>query len=67
MKCRLVVCLLSALLAGVALSTGAAAQTQAYRQTNLASDMPNVADNFNQNLKNSWGVAFQPGESVFHR
>lgn len=65
MKYRLVVCLLSTLSIGVALPTGTAAQTHAYRQTNLASDVPNVADYFNQNLKNSWGVAFQPGEAFF--
>ena len=33
-------------------------QAQFYQQTNLASDVPGLADNTDANLKNPWGIAF---------
>jgi uncharacterized protein (TIGR03118 family) len=45
----------------------ATAQTIAYRQTNLASDVnaPGFANQANLSLRNSWGIAFLPGQSFF--
>jgi len=57
-----------ALLAGLAIFAGSvSAQTIAYRQTNLASDVniPNFAHNTNASLRNSWGITFMPGISFF--
>jgi hypothetical protein len=36
----------------------ATAQTIAYRQTNLSSNLPNVANNVTPDLVNPWGIAF---------
>jgi len=46
---------------------GASAQTIAYRQTNLASDVnaPGFADNVDLSLRNPWGIAFLPRGSFF--
>ena len=56
----------SPILAGFVLATGgASAQTIAYRQTNLASDLPNVANNITQGLVNPWGIAFVSGQPFF--
>ena len=46
---------------------GASAQTIAYRQANLASDVatPAFANQINMSLRNSWGIAFLPGQSFF--
>jgi len=38
------------------------AQTVAYRQTNLTSNLPNVANNISLQLVNPWGIAFLPGQ-----
>src|SRR5437588_13052617 len=37
------------------------ALAQRYTQTNLVSDIPNLAAWTDGNLKNSWGIAFGPG------
>src|SRR4051794_22805209 len=42
-----------------------AAQTNAYRQTNLASDVPGAADTLSPRLVNPWGVAFLPGQPIY--
>jgi uncharacterized protein (TIGR03118 family) len=41
------------------------AQTIAYRQTNLASNLPNVANNVTPNVVNPWGIAFLSDQSFF--
>lgn len=41
------------------------AQTVAYRQTNLTSNLPNVANNVVLQLVNPWGIAFLPGQPFF--
>jgi len=41
------------------------AQTIAYRQANLASDLPNVANNVAPGLVNPFGIAFLSGEPFF--
>jgi len=48
-------------------ATGASAQTVAYKQTNLASDVnaQGFANQVNLSLKNSWGMAFLPGRPFF--
>jgi uncharacterized protein (TIGR03118 family) len=54
------------LFAGIVFSsTSAAAQANAYRQTNLTSDIMGSATNFTPGLKNPSGVAFFPGGSFF--
>ena len=51
-------------LIGILLATvSAEAQTIAYRQANLASDVPGLAQNLSPSLQNSWGIAFQPGQA----
>jgi uncharacterized protein (TIGR03118 family) len=56
----------SFLLAGFVLAAAsAAAQNIAYRQTNLASDVPGFANHINPFLRNSWGIAFQTGLPFF--
>ena len=46
---------------------GASAQTIAYRQTNLASDVntQGFANQLNLSMINSWGIAFLPGQPFF--
>jgi hypothetical protein len=41
------------------------AQTIAYRQNDLASDLPGLAHNLSPSLQNPWGMAFQPGQPFF--
>lgn len=54
------------LLAGSGLiAGGAAAQTKAYRQTDLASSVAGAAPNDSQSLINPWAIAFLPGRPFF--
>jgi len=48
-------------------AASASAQTFAYRQTNLVSDvtLPGFSDHINLTLRNSWGMAIVPGLSFF--
>jgi uncharacterized protein (TIGR03118 family) len=46
-------------------AASASAQTIAYRQTNLASDVPGFADHLDPFLQNPWGIAVVPGLSFF--
>jgi len=41
------------------------AQTIAYRQNDLASDLAGLAHNLSPSLQNPWGMAFQPGQPFF--
>jgi uncharacterized protein (TIGR03118 family) len=41
------------------------AQSIAYRQTNLASSVPNVANNLTPGLLNPWGIGFLSGQPFF--
>src|SRR6266404_2696346 len=41
------------------------AQTMAYRQNNLASNLSNVADNVTPGLVDPWGIAFLSGQPFF--
>jgi hypothetical protein len=41
------------------------AQTIAYRQANLASNLSNVANNITPGLADPWGIAFLPGQPFF--
>jgi uncharacterized protein (TIGR03118 family) len=51
---------------GIVLATPkAAAQTVAYRQTNLASSVPNTANNLAPGLVNPWGIGFLTGQPFF--
>jgi uncharacterized protein (TIGR03118 family) len=43
----------------------APAQTVAYRQTNLASNLANVASSISQDLVDPWGMAFLSGQAFF--
>ena len=43
----------------------ATAQTIAYRQTNLSSNLPNVANNVTPGLVNPWGIAFLSDQPFF--
>jgi uncharacterized protein (TIGR03118 family) len=43
----------------------ATAQTIGYRRTNLASNLPNVANNVTPTLVNPWGIAFLSGQPFF--
>lgn len=43
-----------------AVTPGALAQTNSYKQTNLTSDTAGVAPNVDPNLVNPWGIAFFP-------
>src|SRR5580765_7253210 len=42
-----------------------AAQAVAYRQTNLASSVPNAANNLAPGLLNPWGIGFLSGQPFF--
>jgi uncharacterized protein (TIGR03118 family) len=46
-------------------AANATAQTIGYRQTNLASNLPNVADNITPGLVNPWGIAFLSDQPFF--
>lgn len=66
MRGKIVSHLFLLLMAGLVVINGRAlAQTVAYRQTDLASDVHDLADNFIPLLKNAWGIAFQPGQAFF--
>jgi hypothetical protein len=41
------------------------AQTIGYRQTNLTSNLPNVANNIPPGLVNPWGIAFLSDQRFF--
>jgi uncharacterized protein (TIGR03118 family) len=45
--------------------TNSIGQTIAFRQTNLVSNVPNVANNVTPRLANPWGLAFLPGQPFF--
>lgn len=65
MNCKFVMKSLCVFL-GMVLADGAiSAQTQAYRQTNLTSNVPGAANNASANLLDPWGIAFLPGEPFF--
>lgn len=53
------------LLLGVHFSAMALTPTPAYTQTNLVADMPGVAAYTDANLKNPWGIAFNPNGAVW--
>ena len=62
MKHRMGFYLISFFLFGFLLATtNATAQTVAYRQTNLASNLPDVASSISRDLVNPWGMAFLSG------
>jgi hypothetical protein len=44
---------------------GVNAQSIAYRQTDLASNVPDLADNLAPSLVNPWGVGFLSGQPFF--
>ena len=46
-------------------ATNATAQTIGYRQTNLASNLLNVANNVTPGLVNPWGITFLSGQPFF--
>jgi uncharacterized protein (TIGR03118 family) len=46
-------------------AANASAQTIGYRQTNLASSLPNVANNVAPTLVNPWGMTFLVGQPFF--
>src|SRR6266550_8301937 len=46
-------------------AANATAQTIAYRQANLSSNLPNVANHVVSGLVNPWGMAFLPGQPFF--
>lgn len=43
----------------------ASAVAQRFNQTNIVSDLPNVAMTTDPNLKNAWGIAFAPGNPIW--
>ena len=55
------------LLGLVVIAGSASAQTIAYSEANLASDVnvPGFASQINMSLRNTWGIAFLPGRSFF--
>ncbi len=66
MKHRMGFYLISFFLFGFLLATAnATAQTVAYRQTNLASNLPNVASGVSPDLVNPWGTAFLADQAFF--
>jgi uncharacterized protein (TIGR03118 family) len=65
-KHRIVLHFCSFFLFGFLLSAAnATAQTIGYRQTNLASNLPNVANNITPGLVNPWGIAFLSDQPFF--
>jgi uncharacterized protein (TIGR03118 family) len=46
-------------------AAGASAQSIAYRQTNLTSNVPGLAQNLTPDLGNPWGVSFLSGQPFF--
>ena len=66
MKYIIVLCLSSFFLFGFLFAVANVnAQTVGYRQTNLASDLPNMAHTVTPNLVNPWGIGFLPGQPFF--
>ena len=66
MKNRIALCLVSFFLFGLLFAAAdASAQTIGYRQTNLASNLPSVANNVTPGLVNPWGIAFLPNQAFF--
>jgi len=45
--------------------SAASAVAQRFAQTNIVSDLPNVAITMDPNLKNAWGIAFGPGNPIW--
>jgi uncharacterized protein (TIGR03118 family) len=65
-KYRNAFCFVSFLLCGFLLAAAnATGQTIGYRQTNLASSLPSVANNVTPNLGNPWGMAFLSDQPFF--
>ena len=63
MKPRLASCFATIFLLGfLAAGANLDAQTVAYRQTNLTSNLANVANNISLQLVDPWGIAFLPGQ-----
>ncbi len=66
MKHRIALYCFSFFLIGFLLvAADASAQTIAYRQTNLASNLPSVANNVAPGLVNPWGIAFLSDQPFF--
>src|SRR5437879_9236251 len=66
MKRKIALCLSWFILLGLLLAaTNATAQTIGYRQTNLASNLPNDANNVISGLVNPWGIAFLSDQPFF--
>ena len=66
MKHNIAIYFFSFLLIGFLLTTAnASAQTIGYRQTNLASSLPNVANDVVPTLVNPWGMSFLTGQPFF--
>ena len=66
MKHKIAFYFVSFLLIGFLLAVASAsAQTIGYRQTNLASTLPNVANNVAPTLVNPWGMSFLNGQPFF--
>jgi len=66
MKPKIVASLFMFFVTGVLFfAKSAPAQSVAYRQTNLASDIPGLADHQDPFLLDPWGIAVVPGQSFF--
>lgn len=66
MKHRIALYFFSFFLVGFLLAAAnASAQTIGYRQTNLTSNLPGVANHVVSGLVNPWGIAFLPGQPFF--
>ena len=66
MKHKVLLYFCSVLLAGSGLiANSAMAQTKAYRQTNLASNVSGVAANSAPDLGDPWAITFLPGRPFF--
>ncbi len=66
MKHKIALYFSSFILFGLLFATAnATAQTIGYRQTNLASNLPNVANNVTPGLVNPWGIAFLSDQPFF--
>jgi len=65
-KHKIALCFFSFFLFGFLFgATNATAQTIGYRQTNLSSNLPNVANNVTPGLVNPWGIAFLSDQPFF--
>ncbi len=66
LKLKIVFYLFCLILFGFGFTAASAmAQTIAYRQTNLASSVPNAANNLTPALLNPWGIGFLSGQPFF--